>query len=120
MVLVVDQEPVGAFASDGTDPAFGDRVRPRGERVGVRITRAPSKVNVIEDTLELRTAVPDEEPHAFGSFIQTMTRLRACWVTHAPVGFAVTPAICTARVGSGGVLNEEQNVDPLTKAFVSK
>lgn len=27
-----------------------------------------------------------------------MARFRACWVTHAPVGFAVTPARCSRRV----------------------
>jgi hypothetical protein len=26
--------------------------------------------------------------------------LRACWVTHSPVGFAVMPARCTCRVAS--------------------
>ena len=33
MLLVVDQDPVGALSPDGADPAFGDRVRPRGVRI---------------------------------------------------------------------------------------
>jgi hypothetical protein len=30
----------------------------------------------------------------------TSRRLRACWVTHSPLGLAVTPARCTRRVSS--------------------
>jgi hypothetical protein len=29
VAFAVDEEPVGAFAPRGPDPAFGDRVRPR-------------------------------------------------------------------------------------------
>jgi hypothetical protein len=28
----------------------------------------------------------------------SMSRLRACWAVHAPVGLAVTPRMCTRRV----------------------
>jgi hypothetical protein len=30
--------------------------------------------------------------------IVVLIKLRACWVTHSPVGLAVTPAMCTIRV----------------------
>jgi hypothetical protein len=36
--------------------------------------------------------------------------LRACWATHAPVGWVVTPTTWTRR---GGEFQEEQDVDPL-------
>ncbi len=35
---------------------------------------------------------------AFASSASSIERLRACWVTHAATGLAVTPAIRTRRV----------------------
>ncbi len=29
---------------------------------------------------------------------RSISRLRACWAVHAPVGWAVTPRMCTRRV----------------------
>jgi hypothetical protein len=47
------------------------------------------RIPVVEQELELLDAVG-----------QIMSRLRACWPTHVPVGFAVTPRMCTRRAAS--------------------
>ena len=47
-----------------------------------------------------RTAAPaSPSPRTTGrSWRRSMSRLRACWVSQAPVGCAVTPRMCTRRV----------------------
>jgi hypothetical protein len=77
--LVGDQHPVQALAAalaiHRSAIAFA-----RGARTGV---------------LMIRT---DEELETVRVIARFIRRLRACWVTHSPVGFAVIPARCTRRV----------------------
>jgi hypothetical protein len=67
MLFVVDQEPVGAFASDGADPAFGDRVRPWCADRCPDHSGTERGEHLIEHACELRVAVPDEELQLLGS-----------------------------------------------------
>ena len=87
-----NQHPVQALAADTGDPAFRDRVRPR------RLDRSLDDPHAdrIEDRVErrgelrIRSRIRNFRPPAWPS--RSISRLRACWVTHAPVGWAVMPA----------------------------
>jgi len=95
-----DQEMVQALPAYGANPALGDgigvgRLDRCADDLGA--DRAP---DVVEGTGELTVAVPDQESDRRVSPSRVARRLRACWATHAPVGWVVTPASCTRRVCS--------------------
>jgi len=98
VVVAEDQDPVGAFAPEGTDPAFGESVRAR------RACRRADDCHLfrgehgIETGDELGVAITDQETQLFEPSSRSISRLRACWVTHDPLGWAVMPARCTLRV----------------------
>jgi hypothetical protein len=65
-----------------------------GERTGVVTTRMPPLAeHLVEGAAVLAVAVADQEAHA----ARSMPRLRACWVTQAPVGLGEQPASHTRR-----------------------
>ena len=71
----------------------------RGARTGVLMIRdVDGGEHGVEGGGELGVAVPDEEPEAPAGVVEVHERLRACWVSQAPVGWAVTPRMCTRRV----------------------
>jgi hypothetical protein len=93
-----DEDVVEAFASQGADPALGDRVRPRGLRWRLDDADLGGAEDGVEGTGELRVSA-DEETKLLGAVaLRSMRRFRACWVTQGPVGWAVIPATCTRRV----------------------
>ena len=95
-----DQEMVKALPAHGADPALGDGVGVwRLDRCAddLGADRAP---DVIEGLGELAVTVADQESDGRGVVVEVARRLRACCATHAPVGWAVTPASCTRRVCS--------------------
>ena len=49
----------------------------------------------IEGCGELAGAVADEEPEGGGAVGEAISRLRACWVVQAPVGWLVVPRMST-------------------------
>jgi hypothetical protein len=110
MAFVVDQEPVRAFAADGADPAFGDRVRPWCADRCPDHPDTQRGEHLIEHSGELRVTVPDEEPHLFGPLAQAHDQV---------AGLLGDPCPGRVRRGAGdvhdpgGVLDEEQHVDPL-------
>ena len=93
-----DQHPVQALAAGTGDPAFRDRVRPR--RLHRRLDDPHTdRVNTASDAavnLVSRSRIKNLTLSA--RFSRFISRLRACWVTHSPVGWAVIPARCTRRV----------------------
>ena len=100
MPLPDDQQPVQALGTHRANPTF---------RVGVRVgclhrrhtTSAPSepitssklRQNFVSRS---RSKKRTRRPRS----CNTSSRLRACWVTQAPLGLAVTPARWTRRVSS--------------------
>jgi hypothetical protein len=95
---VDDQKTVEQFTADGADEAFGDRVR-RGARTGVLMiwmsmvanTASKAAVNLLS-----RSRMRNRNSRWASS--RSMTRLRACWLSHAAVGCAVTPRMWTRRL----------------------
>jgi hypothetical protein len=90
-----DQQPVETLGPDGADEALGVRVR-LGCRIGVWITLIASLRNTSSkaalNLLSLswiRNRIRANKP--------VKLRLRACWVSQAPVGFW-----CSLRCGGGG------------------
>jgi hypothetical protein len=82
-----DQEMVEAFAAERPYPAFRDGVGPRCLDRGAE----DADVGVGEDGVEgggdLVVPIADLEPGLGGVLAErSMSRLRACWVTQAPVG----------------------------------
>ncbi len=95
-----DKDPVGAFAPDRANPAFGESVR-----AGRAYRRTDDHdlfrgEHGIETSYELGVAIPNQERSWSTRSPRSMSRLRACWVTHDLVGWAVMPARCTLRVPS--------------------
>jgi hypothetical protein len=85
----------------------------RGERTGVLITLAPSEVNTLSNAMvnlvsrsRMRNLRCSARPP------RSMSRFRACWATHGPVGFVVAPMTSDVH-GSADVVDGEQDVDPL-------
>ena len=71
----------------------------RGAWTGVFTIRTPIAVNTASNAavnFVSRSRIKNFKPSARPS--RFISRLRARWVTHAPVGWAVTPARCTRRV----------------------
>jgi hypothetical protein len=93
--LVDDEDSVEELAADGADEPFGDRVG-RGGRTGVRMMRMSVAVKTASNAavnLASRSRMRNRSWRPASS--RSMSRLRACWVSQAPVGWAVTPRMCT-------------------------
>ena len=98
MAFTSDQHPVQAFAAGAADPAFGDRVR-RGACTGVLMMRTPTAANTASKAaVNLASRSRMRNLRVAAGSPGSISRLRACWVTHGPVGLAVMPARCTRRV----------------------
>jgi hypothetical protein len=86
---VDDQQPVDAFGADGSDEPLGDGVCLRP--AGVLTTRMPllrSTSSNVAMYLLSRSRISRRAPWS----ARSRPRLRACWVTHAPVGLDEQPA----------------------------
>ena len=117
MAAAQNQHPVEALASDGADEAFGEGVEP-GARTGVRMVLMPSDPKTsskLEVNLASRSRIQDWT--GWGRSASTMLRFRACWVTHVPVGLAVTPATLDP---AGVELDEEEHVEALQQHCVHR
>ena len=95
--LIDDQEAVEELTAKGADEAFGDGVGPRRSYRRLDDPDVGRGEYGVEGRDELGVTVADQEPEATAGVIQ-IQRLRACWVSHAPVGRVVTPRMCTRRV----------------------
>jgi hypothetical protein len=100
LAAVHDEDRVQALPAQRADRAFADRVGP-GRPHRRADHRRPSERNPVSN---------DPAKSAFRSWRRNfrtdntspvvIARLRACWVTYAAVGWAVTPARCIRRVSS--------------------
>jgi len=86
VVVAEDQDPVGAFAPEvpiqRSAKAFA-----RGARIGVRMIVICSAVNTVSKpvtNLVSRSRIRKRSCSSRSS--RSISRLRACWVTHDPVG----------------------------------
>ena len=95
VVFAEDEDAVGEFASGGADEAFGEAVRSRTSRWDLHRMDALTSQDSVERGGELAGAVADEEPEPGGRSSRSISRLRACWLVHGPVGWLVTPRRCT-------------------------
>ena len=98
LVLVPDDGAVEEFASQGPDPAFGERVGDGRSDGGLEDLEAFGAEDLVEAVDELAASVTDQRPGIGESVAWRRNRLRAAWVVQAPVGLAVIPAKNTSRV----------------------
>ena len=98
LALVEDQHPIQQLAAHGADPAFGDGVRAGRAYWGAQDPDGFAGEHGVEDAGELAVAVRIKNLNPAARSPRSIIRLRACWATQAPVGFAVTPSKCTRRV----------------------
>ena len=98
MGLAEDQDPVQEFAAQGFGEPLAGRVHPRCLDSGAHDRGAGGLEDSVEGAAQVRSAVADQEPELLEPPVQVMARLRACWVAHSPVGWAVTPPKCIWRL----------------------
>ena len=71
----------------------------RGARTGVLMMRISSAVKTASKAaVNLASRSRMRNRNRCPASPRSMVRLRACWVSQAPVGWAVTPRMCTRRV----------------------
>jgi hypothetical protein len=86
VALVDDQEAVEEFAAEGADEAFGDGVA-CGARTGVLMIWMSVAVNTVSKTaVNLASWSRIRNRNRRPASSRFMQRLRASWVSHAPVG----------------------------------
>jgi hypothetical protein len=93
-----DQDAVEEFAAEAADEAFGDRVGPRCPDRRSDDPDVDGGKHRVEGGGEPGVAVPDEESEAPTGVVKVHAGARACWVSQALVGWAVTPRMFTRRV----------------------
>jgi len=89
LVAGEDQDPVEALPTDGADETFGERIGPRGTD---RCANDPDLLGAEDLVKAGRDLVSRSRTRKWTACVRsanTMLRLRACWMTHGPVGFAV-------------------------------
>jgi hypothetical protein len=98
VLLAVDQQAFGALAAQCAHETPGEGVRPGRLDRGLDDPRAVPCEDVVERRGELAVAVADQDPETAGPVAEPISGLRACWMVQAPVGWAVTPRMCTVWV----------------------
>ena len=98
VALSGDQELVEAFPAERADEAFRDRVRPWCPYRGADDPDVGTGEDGVERGGEL--CCPGrgiKNRNWLARSPRSIRKLRACWVTQDPVGWAVIPARCTRR-----------------------
>jgi hypothetical protein len=98
MPFAEDQHVVQALAAQRAHEPLRECVRPRRPDRRPDHPRAVPGEDLIERGGELAILVADHELEPLGSFTEVHEKVRACCAVQAPVGWAVTPRMCTARV----------------------
>jgi len=98
VALSGDQELVEAFPAERADEAFRDRVRTGRPDRGADDPDVSACEDRVEGGGELAVPITDQEAELLGAVVEVQEQVAACWVTQAPVGWAVIPARCTRRV----------------------
>jgi hypothetical protein len=93
MSLIPDEGAVEQFPTAPADPPLYDRVRAGSLHRALENADSRGMEDRVEGCGELGVAVTDQELDRFGLPSRSISRLRACWVTHAPVGCGVMPRI---------------------------
>jgi hypothetical protein len=96
VAAVDDQQPVKTFGANGSDEALGDGVclrRPH-RRLDDPDPPLPNTSSKVPPYLPSRSRIRNRMP----SSARSRPRLRACWMTHAPVGLLEQPANDTRRL----------------------
>jgi len=93
---VDDQQPVEALRTDCSDEALRDGVGLRRSHRSLHAPDAIAAEDLVEGAAVLAVAVADQVADALSD--ESRPRLRACWVTQAPLGFLVKPASQTRRL----------------------
>ena len=86
VALSGDQELVEAFPAQRADEAFGDRVRPGCPNRGADDGDVGVGEHGVEGGGELGVSIAIKNRNWVACSPRSMSRLRACWVTQAPVG----------------------------------
>ena len=107
VLLVVDQDPVGALGPDAADEAFREGVRPRGARWSLDHVDAFGGEHGVEGSGELRVPVADQEPEG-GDPIAEIHHQVACQLRRPASGRVLGDA--EDVYPSGGDLHNEQHV----------
>ena len=92
-----DQEVVEAFAAQGADEAFRDRVRAGCPDRSVDDADVRAGEHGVERGGELAVSVADQEPEPVGAVAEIHEDVAALLGDPGPVGWAVIPATCTRR-----------------------
>jgi hypothetical protein len=92
-----DEHPVQHLTPNGADPSLGVGIRPwRPHRRGEHLESLGGKDRVERGgELGVRSRTSNRNRPTRSS--RAMSRLRACWATHSPIGCAVTPSTWTRR-----------------------
>src|SRR5918994_5195562 len=93
--LAEDQDAVGEIGSDGQDEPFGEAVRTRTSRWNLHRVDPGAAHDLSKAVVNCpaRSRTRNRKPAARSS--RSSSRLRACWVVQAPVGWLVAPRMCT-------------------------
>src|SRR5919112_1642578 len=92
-----DQEVVEAFPSQCPDEPFRNRVRPGRSDRGADDPQVGAGEDGVERGGELAVPVGIRNRNRSARSPRSINRLRACWVTQAPVGWAVIPTMYMRR-----------------------
>jgi hypothetical protein len=98
VLFVVDEDVVGALPAYAAHEPLCVTVRPRRPGWDLHHVDAFGGEYRVERRGELGVPVAMRNRNESARSPKSMTRLRACWVVHSPVGFAVTPRMWTRRV----------------------
>jgi hypothetical protein len=107
---VEDQYPVEQFSADGADPSFGDRVRSGRSYGCAQDADAFAGEHGVEDAGELAVAIPDQERERSRAVAEVHQEIPCLLGDPGAVGVRRDSEEMDA---AGGVLHEEQDVQPL-------
>jgi hypothetical protein len=90
-----DQDAVGEFGSDGQHEAFGEAVRSRASRRDLHRVDAGPGQDRVDEVVNWPARLRTRNRKVAARSSRSISRLRACWVVQAPVGWLVAPRMCT-------------------------
>jgi hypothetical protein len=100
MTLAQDEHPVEAFGPHRPDPTLRKGIGPRRSDRCLDHPDALGPKDLLEAGRELGVSIPNEELDGSTTVQEITDQVTGTWVTNAPVGWSVTPKMCTSRVDS--------------------
>jgi hypothetical protein len=98
MPLVGDEGAVEEFAADAADEALGDGVGSRCPHWCLDDPNIKGGQHSVERAVNLASRSRMWIRNRCPAWSRSIARLRARWVSQPPVGWVVTPRMCTRRV----------------------